>query len=360
MMLGNGFSMPLLHSVRGGGLANEAIPWAKAFIGAQELGLRPLRPAWGLNPRGYSRDFETSRLDVALHAGLRKALPTVRITHEMVQATGEWDYALALRALAPELEIPRGRPVVVTHETMHGGWTAVRRARDYLRAELLRPPHVARDLYAAHEQLDPEKLTIAVHLRFGDFARSATGPMPGIYNETLPDTWYEANVEAALEAFSGRAQALVITDGPAEPVVERLRKRPDVHVPPPRSRPVLSDLLLLASADLLVCSVSAFSQLAAFLSEAPYMWFAGHLNDHGGWRSIWGHEEKEQAPAGLTGRNLADAADRPDPVFGRGFAADGSARLSPEITDLLDRRLSLKQRRRDLIYAGVVRDGPGR
>jgi len=350
-----GLSLPLLNSARGGGFANEAIPWAKAFIGAQELGLHCLHPAWGLNRRGYSRDFGTSRLDSVVHPALRLALPTVRITHEMVRGTGETDYALALRALSRELELPRGRPVVVTHETMHGGWIGVRRARSFLHGELVRPPHVAGDLYRIGNMLDPQKLTIGVHLRFGDFARGDGGPQPGIYNMSLPDPWYEGVVGALLDTFPDRAQALLVTDGPDEPVVRRLLERDGVLLPPRRRLPLLSDLASLASADVLVCSVSAFSQLAAFLSDSPYLWFDRHLNDHGGWRSIWGHEAKEQGPTGLTARNLADAATSEDAVWGRGFGTDDSGRIPTALADLLERRLSLKRRKRDLIYSGVVR-----
>jgi len=50
-----------------------------------------------------------------------------------------------------------------------------------------------------------------------------------------------------------------------------------------------SDLLALADADLLVCSVSSYSQWAAFLSQAPYIWFAPQLQLHAGGRgSLWG------------------------------------------------------------------------
>jgi hypothetical protein len=271
-----------------------------------------------------------------------------------VQETGEEDYALALRALAPELGLKRSGPLVVTHESMDGGWKSIERAREFLLSEILRPTHVARDLYRVRGILDPESLTIGVHLRFGDFERSQEGPTPGIYNRTLPDAWYEHVVTGLLESLGERAQALIVTDGPDEPIVRNLLEHPRVHLPPARSRPVLSDLASLVDADVLICAVSAFSQLAAFLSDAPYVWFPGHLNDHGGWWSIWGHEEKEQGTTGPTARNLAEAADDPDPVFGRGFVG-GEGGQHPILLDLLERRLALKRRSRDLIYSGIVR-----
>ena len=286
------FSVPLLHSFRGAGLANEAIPWAKAFIGAREFGLRCLHPAWGLNPRGYSHDFSTSRLDAVAQRALVRALPTRRITPALVESTGERDYARALQALRPELNLRPDRPVVVTHESMEGGWIGIRSARAFLRAAFLQPPHVAVDLYRIGRQLDPEKLTAAVHLRFGDFLRSGHGPGPGIFNQTLPDSWYEETIHTILDTFPDRLDIVLVTDDPDAAVVRRLLELDQVQVPPTRARPVLSDLSLLASADLLVCSTSAFSQLAAFLSESPYIWCAPHLYvDKDGWGSIWGHDE---------------------------------------------------------------------
>lgn len=345
-----GFSVPVLHSVRGGGLANEAIPWAKAFIGARELGLRLVAPPWGLNPRGYSADFGTSRADVVAYRALR-ALPAIRITPDAVRATGEVDYGRALRALAPELGLSERRAFAVTHESMEGGWLAIRSAREFLRAQLLRPGHVAADLYAISQTLRPDALTVGMHLRFGDFSPTEHGPRPGSHNERLPDSWYEGVADALERAFEDRVEIVLVTDDPQAPVVTRLLERRSAVVPPQRARPLLSDLLLLANADFLVCSTSAFSQLAAFLSGSPYAWFEPHLNDHDGWRSIWGHEEAAEAP-GTTLRNLA-AADGDG--AGRGFPVRPDGSLDDELVALLAERLRLKQADRDLLQHGIVR-----
>ena len=49
-----------------------------------------------------------------------------------------------------------------------------------------------------------------------------------------------------------------------------------------------SDLLLLASADLLVCSLSSYSLTAAWLGAMPYLWLRDQLHDDDGWLSMWG------------------------------------------------------------------------
>ena len=66
------------------------------------------------------------------------------------------------------------------------------------------------------------------------------------------------------------------------------------------------DLLALARADLLVCSISSFSAWAAFLSDAPYLWFAPQLTPQpDGLASIWGHEPLQQQADSPTRRALA-------------------------------------------------------
>jgi hypothetical protein len=349
-----GFSIPLTHGLRGSGLGNEVIPWAKAFIASQEFGLQLIHPAWGLNARRYNRDFSTSRADWLGQRVLRIALPTTRITEHMVRETGEHDYALALRALANDLNIGRrGMPSVVLNEGMSGGYYGIQRARDFLQHQLMRPEHVARDLYLISEALDPERLTVAVHVRARDFASQSDGPTPAQFNMALPGRWYEAVIENLDGAFGESVQYLIVSDA-NESELKTLIPRTDVIIPPRRRRPLLSDLFSMVNADVLLCSVSSFSMLAAFLSERPYVWFEPHLGDHRGWRSLWGHEESQQAPRGLTAHNIVSAEAAADPIFGRGVAVGVDGRLPEELLQLLEQRATLKKRRHDLLYYGVI------
>ena len=54
---------PMWIGRRHQGLGNELIPWAKAFIAAEELQIKFLPPALGLNDRRYYEYFGTSRFD---------------------------------------------------------------------------------------------------------------------------------------------------------------------------------------------------------------------------------------------------------------------------------------------------------
>ena len=204
------------------------------------------------------------------------------------------------------------------------------------------------------EALDPERLTVAVHVRTGDFGSEIHGPTPGQFNTSLPAGWYEAVIASIDHHFREAVQYVIFSDAYDSELLKRLVLSERVIVPPLRRRPLLSDLFSMVNADLLVCSVSSFSMLAAFLSDKPYVWFEPHLNVHGGWRSLWGHEEAQRAPRGLTAQNILSAEVEADSIFGRGVAVGMNGELPDELVELLDRRSFLKRRRHDLLYYGVI------
>ena len=350
----SGWSVPAIYGVRGAGLGNEAISWAKAFIGAQELGLRAMHPAWGINRRRYWRDFETPRLDWLAH---RAAEPfAVDITWSHVEATGFDDYGLAMRALRGRLPLDR-RPLVVRHVSgMAGGFLTVRRARQYLLGQILQPSHVAGDLYRIAEHWwQDDVVRVAVHVRAGDFLTMEEGPGPGQFNSRIPADWYLRTCRSIRSSFSGRVSILVLTDDPAGPVARRLVDEVDALIPPHRDLPLLSDLAAMAFADLLVCSVSSMSMLGVFLSAKPYLWYAPHLEETGGWRSIWGGQPDQLE--GATARNRDTKPTQTGDIF-RGVAVDRDGRIPGSLIESLAEATRFRDVKHDLVMYGVV-PGPG-
>lgn len=354
MPFSRSYSIPAVHGIRGAGIGNEAIPWAKAYLGSVELGLTCLHPAWGLNPRGYRHDFGTSRLDWLGQRALRAVARTVEITPEVARSTGEDDYGLAVRALAPMLGVGGRWPTAVVHSGTGGGYFAIRRAKRFLLEELLRPPHVPRDVRRVRSILEASRPLIAVHVRLGDFDQ-ADAPEPGQFNRALPHSWYAHVIDRLDADLGGEAQFLIFADEPSAPGIRDLLCRPNVLLPPERRRPLLSDLLVMSWASALVCSVSSFSMLAAFLSERPYVWFEPHLHDHGdGWRSLWGGHADELRPHSLTARNLARARDEGDDGVGRGFAVAPDGPVSPLLLELVRGASLPEEPLTDLILQGVI------
>jgi hypothetical protein len=214
---------------------------------------------------------------------------------------------------------------------------------------------VVPDLYKIRERLDPQRLIVAVHLRAGDFGSAEAPPRPGEFNRALPREWYRNVVANVAAEFGERAQFLLFSDEVASRDAMLVDNASVVQLPA-RERPMLSDLLSMAFADLLVCSVSSFSLLAGFLSDHPYAWYAPHLYERGGWRSIWGYESFQQSPGGLTSINVSVAEnDVSGEDFGRGFAIQPDGCIPDRLAEILRQRLATKQLRRDLLYYGVVR-----
>ncbi|MCB5293365.1 hypothetical protein [Arthrobacter sp. SO3] len=308
------FSVPALLSTRGAGFGNEVIAWGKAFIGAQELGLRTLHPAWSMNQRPYRHDFGTSLLDWPAHKVLRRALPSITVDGSM--ASTHDDYADVMRTLAERVARKRGPLVLVHTSGMSGGYYGIRGARDFLRTAVESPAHVAGDTYRIRQRLSPEKLTVALHIRAGDFADNNGGPQPGQFNTMLPIEWYAATGENLRAAFRHNIDFVIFTDDERNPGIVSLAKELKAVPLPDRARPLLSDIQTMASADLLLCSVSSLSMFAAFISNKPYIWYGPHLGEKTGLRSIWGHEDTQAQ--GLTAANAA--VYEQDPLVTRGTA----------------------------------------
>jgi hypothetical protein len=335
---------------RGAGLGNEVFPWAKAYLASRELGFGLVQPPWGLNPRGYRREFGTARLDWLGHAALRTVMPSETVTDAMVRSTGQTDYGAAIRMLDTEFGWSRRRALALLHTGMSGGYLGIARARNFLRNTLLgRLPHVCLD----SPETGAGRLHVAVHLRLGDFVETSTGPGPGVFDECLPVEWYRSTLEAAQARFGDALHVDLMSDDPER--AARLLPEWSDHGNAPR-RSALEDLSVMATADLLICSISSFSMLAAFLSDAPYLWYHPHLSEQEGFLSIWGVDPAQ-------GTDLTTANVRYERRVGASLPARGVAmRVGDELptwlTDHLRMRVALRRRSADLIHFGVVPD-PG-
>lgn len=340
-----GFSLPRPVG-RGAGLGNEVIPWGKAFIGAQELGLRCLHPAWGANSRGYAHEFGTTRLDWIGYRLLR-VLPTVTISDELVETTGaRFDYQTAIRVLAENENWKRRGPLVLQHQSMAGGYLSISSARHFLQAQTIFTPAAVASAYSEHRQ--SHALRVVLHVRAGDFSAGNDDPSPGEFNVSIPIDWYRQVAKAIRASFDGAIEMHVLSDTES-PELAALRRSVGASARVVRSS--LGDLEFMAHADLLVCSISSFSLLAAFLSNSPYIWFGPHLGERSGWLSIWGHEDLQTD--GPTQTNSQYFETEP---WGRGFAIGWSDENLPrELSSLLVTRYQLTDCRRDLLYYGVIR-----
>src|SRR5262249_48648977 len=121
-------------------------------------------------------------------------------------------------------------------------------------------------------------VTVGLHVRRGDFG--VQPPAPGTFNRPVPTTWFCSVVRSLQGQLPDAAHAVCTDAGDAE--LPELTALPGVHlVRGSGPAAAIQELAVLASCDLLVCSVSSFSMLAAFLSDRPYLWYRPQLTPVG-------------------------------------------------------------------------------
>ena len=335
------------------GLANEIFPLAKAWLAARALGV-PLVPLpWGLNRRPYWRHFSSSRFDVLPYAMAMACRQHISFAEAEYRACGLVDYGEAVASWAAARELGQRR-TALTHDGMWGGFPSIHKARRYVHEYLMTSPFAATNMRDILLRVPSRSVLIGVHVRRDDFAAPPrAGLKAGLWNVRIPVEWYATVCQRIRTMWGDTAQFLVVTDhleGDVAELAVQLRALTTVG----QRYPDVSDLLLLARADLLVCSVSSFSLTAAWLSDAPYLWPREQLHSRDGWLSMWGGEPIQAE--GLTAahrRGLARCSHAP---VGRGIPVPLDGTLPGDLASLPIGRLSKWDPRADLLHYGVVRE----
>ena len=286
---------------RGHGLGNELIPWARAFLASQILDARLLPPAFGLNRRGYWQHFRTSPDDWIYHRALQSLLPVIEFNESDYLAHGGGNVVQALRSFADANDLHRRRVFALVTDGLWGGYSHVQSARQFMQATLYQSRYAARNLLRLQQRIDPNKVLVGMHVRLGDFAApAALADYQRSPNTSLPLEWFVNVADCLQQAFDDDWQLLLVSDGGPDEL-QALLSRHRCIITGDIPNGDCSDALALSQADLLVCSASSYSSLAATLSDSPYIWFAGNLHEHPeGCYSLHGgyttsHDQQENA-----------------------------------------------------------------
>jgi hypothetical protein len=271
---------------------------------------------------------------------------------------GAGDFSTAITAWAQKSGLVDHHFWGIGVEGMWGGYYAIRHAKEFLRSQLLNTRWTNENLFQHFRNCDQEKLQVALHIRRGDFHPPVSpSEYRGRFNVALPIEWFLSTARSVVRAVGDRnVQFTVIsdaTDSELAPIMDELRPNTTLG----QAHRDVSDLLILASADLLICSPSSYSLLAAFLSEKRYLWFEPHLQIHDNMLGIWSTDADQQHPASATAMHLRSLA------AGRGSAPRGiPVPLSGELPpSLLDRLPELRfPAVSDLLYYGLVPASPRR
>jgi len=352
------FCIPWVRG-RGAGLGNELFPWSKAFLASAELGLKLLHPAWGLNRRRYWTHFDTSRADWVVHRVLEHSLPRYHFSEADYRATGEDDFGRAVALWAADLKLTNKKAYVLLIDGMWGGFYSIQRARPFVYQQLLASRYALRNINAMSKRRDPWRLLVAVHIRRGDFRiAGAESTSESRFNLVIPEGWYEKVCRSLREGLGRLVQFALFSDANKEDLAAFIKEfDPITSTDLPHTE--CSDLLTMASADLLVCSASTYSMWGACLSEAPYIWYAPQLYEEDGFVSLWGNEGAQRASGGLTRRHKAELLNSDGQLIAadicpRGAPVGEDGVIPTYVLSLLKSRVSTRRPVTDLIMYGVV------
>jgi hypothetical protein len=336
-------TFPMWIGRRHQGLGNELIPWAKAFIASQELGIKFLPPALGLNDRRYYEYFGTSRFDWIYYAILKKILPCFVFTEAEYQATGEKDFGSAIRVYADRNNLKNKRSYALLTEGLWGNWYSIRQAKHFVLSELYRSRSLTPNLYQMDCQVADKQLVVGIHIRMGDFLPVANpDTYQGLWNTRVPLQWYLKVCRQLKQALAGSVSFMLLTDGTESELRDFIDEfSPITNFGQPNS--VVSDLLALASADALVCSISSYSMWGAFLSGTPYFWYLPNLYDSDGYLTLW-----QERIEGI-GDNLAL-----EDILPRGIPLREDGRIPQAVLAYLQAKAKLNSVSLDLVKSGGV------
>lgn len=351
---------------RGAGLGNELFGWAKGFLASQELELRLLHPPFGTSRYGYRRDFGTSRFDWLGRRALHLALPTFRFSKEDYLATGEVDYARAIRVYADRHGLYDRSWYALQTEGMWGGFLAIRDARDWVRTMLSSQRNAQANLYRLAQQVPEDRVLVGLHVRTRgspgdrgtDFMTPTTAAdFQGMFNVALPIDWYVNIVDSISRELGDRVHFLLSSNGTAADVA-LLTARGNVTSTFGLPFNACSDLIALSRTDLVVCSISSYSMWAAFLSDAPYIWFRDQLTPRPGGSAIWPESSPTVNHAAAMDQNELRAAPSasalPCTPAPRGIAVGMEGHVPADVLAYLERKASDRRAPPDLLRFGTV------
>lgn len=340
---------------RGYGLGNELVPWARAFLAAQLLNAKLLPPAFGLNRRAYWQHFNTSPDDWIYHRALERILPVVEFTEADYVAHGGGSAVTALRSFIAARELHERRLFVLVTEGLWGGYSHVQAAREFMRSTLYQSRYAASNLLQLQSRIDPKKILVGMHVRLGDFvAPTSLEDYRRGANASLPIDWYCNIAECLHSAFGDDWQLLLVSDGAPEQLQDLLGRYPCI-ITADLAHGDCSDALALAGADLLVCSASSYSSLAATLSDSPYLWFAANLQAHPeGCYSLHGDSTKSTSQNDQTRAAVQHFLNRPAASIARGVAVNADGQIPMAVLDSAVQRRDWRRWELDLVRGGVT------
>lgn len=338
-----------LGGFRGAGLGNQAIPMGKAWLAARALNCRYVELPWALNSRGYRKELGSSRFDWLHYSAIRTLARPITVTDEDYVASGILDYGVFIETLMAGRS---PRKSVMHSSGMSGGYASIVGAREFLQKRFINTEcGIASRSRILLQRIRTEKITIGVHLRAGDFGERA--PLPGTFNNRIPISWYSEVVAELMDALSEDVHFFFVTEPDAISTVEGLITKLKIKNATICSGAATEDLGVLASADLVVCSVSSFSLLAAFLGDNDFLWYSDHLTVQDEAAFIWADDQSRR----FSDRRRRDIRYRLGTAGMRGIPFPSSDAIFSDLLLRLKSNLAARHAESNLLFYGSIGAG---
>jgi hypothetical protein len=277
--LGGNVDLGLVR-LRGVGLGNMLLPWARYVVTAKKLNLRKIAPTW---PQVSEWSWILNETDKRWYGDLFHAIPD-----EITGLPRLWNLATLNRRPEEEAwKFARDGRSAILFWGIKNYFREVLKEHTTVREALLQmtKPNLIRPLTEGYRP------AVAVHVRLGDFKPPvAVAAETRVYNTRISLDWY-LRVIQSLRTHFGELQVDIFSDGSDEELRSLMALS---GVTRKTFGSSIGDILALSSAAILVTSGSTFSMWASYLGRQPVVWYPGRLYQ----RLLFDHPEAEIESSG--------------------------------------------------------------
>ncbi len=300
------------------GLGNQIFDFSKAIIASKVIVGEIIAPKYGKGIHeipSFLKEFSTFTFKFRLLKS-RILGDLLVINHDLYQTTAakisDWNYSAVFAHLASQ---NRGKKDFYHCSGMSGGYLGIVAIRDWLKSRFVETPleDFKDNVIAIHVRGPVQYRSNFFSLRTkNDFHAENVDFKYGEFNSETPVDFYVRVLEelGRLDSLKNYSFIVVTNLNHESKKISTLTASLtangfdfSLH-----KGSTLDALKVLMRAKMIIPSVSSFSLLSIFLSDAKYIWPRQALFDAKGFLSIWGYEFG-QFPEGPTARAIKDSLD---------------------------------------------------
>ena len=342
----------------GAGLGNEIFNFAKVQIANNEfpgfIHFPKYRSKLHKLPENFKHKGDKTYWMKMLKAKLFKQLIIIdeNLYFKSAENIGSWEYSAVLKEI---IRLNPEKKHILHKSKMSGGYLSIKSYRNSI-------------LSLISYQKNSKEFSVAIHirgainsdkkLRFSknaDYKKENENLTFGAFNFETPLSFYLESLNYLFKNLDQKETIFKIVTNLSSENIKIKSLISFIQKNKFRFKLINDDQIVclceIASSELIIPSISSFSLLAIFLSEAKYFWPIKNLYKHENFLSIWGYEERQYkgGPTELNQIIVANGDSDSDlPIRGLPFPFEHQI----DLIDWLNENLTNIST--DLIYYGVI------